>query len=120
VVTSGFYGALTQAIRRLEPPWVAITIILVLAPAAVQVLEFGVHHFSHTPNLKTGVLASTAMTALASLFNWYSMRRGAILTGREARPFSADLKRFPALVYGFVTAVPVALVERLRRDRWWR
>jgi hypothetical protein len=117
VLTSGFYGALTQAFRRLEPPWVAFAIILVLAPAAVQLLEFLVHHFTRTPNLKTGVLISTAMTALASLFNWYSMRQGAMLTGREARPFSADLKRFPALIYGFVTAIPIAIAGRLRRDR---
>jgi len=33
VVTSGFYGAFTQAFRRLEPPWLAFTIILVPAPA---------------------------------------------------------------------------------------
>jgi hypothetical protein len=117
VVTSGFYGALTQAFRRLEPAWVAFTIILVLTPAVVQLLEFLVHHFTHTPNLKTGVFISTAMTAMASLFNWYSMRQGAMLTGREARPFSADLKRFPALLYGFVTAIPIAIAQRLRRDK---
>ena len=117
VVTSGFYGALTQAFRRLEPPWLALTIILVLAPAAVQLLEFLVHFFTHTANLKTGIIVSTVMTAFASLFNWYSMRHGAMLTGREARPFSADLKRFPALIYGFVTAVPRAIAERSRRAK---
>lgn len=112
VVTSGFYGALTQAIRRLEPPWLAILLVLVVAPAAVQVLELFVHLFSRTPNLKTGVIISTAATALASLFNWYSMRQGAMLTGRDARPFSADLKRFPTLIYGFVTAIPKAIAKR--------
>ncbi len=115
VLTSGFYGALTQALRRLEPPWVAFTIILVLAPAAVQLLEFLVHNFTHTPNLRTGVIISTTMTALASLFNLYSMRRQAMLTGLEARPFSEDLKRFPALIYGFVTAIPIAIAKRVRR-----
>ena len=55
------------------------------------------------------------MTAFASLFNWYSMRHGAMLTGREARPFPADLKRFPALIYGFVTVIPRAIGERSRR-----
>ena len=117
VVTSGFYGALTQVIRRLEPPWVSIVIILVVAPAAVQLLELMVHFFSHTPNLKTGVILSTVMTALASLFNWYSMRQGAMLTGHEARPFSADLKRFPNLVYGFLTAIPIAIAKRSRRGK---
>jgi hypothetical protein len=83
--------------------------ILVLAPAAVQLLEFLVHLFANTPNFKTGVFISTGMTALASLFNWYSMRQGMMLTGREARPFSADLNRFSALVHGFVTTIPLPL-----------
>ena len=115
VVTSGFYGAVMQAIRRLEPPWLAIVIVLVLAPAAVQLLELGVHVFSGTPNLKTGVLVSTAMTAVASLFNWYSMRQGALLTGEGASPFLSDLKRLPRLIYGFVTAIPRAVAEWLSR-----
>src|ERR1700733_4773982 len=79
VVTSGFYGAVTQAIRRLEPPWLGIAIVLFLAPAAVQLLEFAVHLLSGTPNLKAGLIVSTVMTAVASLFNWYSMRQGALL-----------------------------------------
>lgn len=114
VVTSGFYGAITQAIRRLQPAWLAITIILVLAPAAVQLLELGVHLVSHTPNLKTGVLISTTMTAVASLFNWYAMRKGAMLTGSEAKPFWSDLKKFPALIYGFIMAIPRAALGLVR------
>lgn len=116
VITSGFYGALTQAIRKLEPPWIAFTIVLILAPAAVQFMEFLVHASTHTPNLKTGVIVSTTMTALASLFNWYSMRQGAMITGREARPFSEDLKRIPFLIYGFVSAIPAAIAKSLRRQ----
>jgi hypothetical protein len=81
VVTSGFYGAATQAIRKLEPAWLAILIVLLIAPAAVQVLELGVHLVSRTPNLKAGILVSTLMTAVASLFNWYAMRQGTMLTG---------------------------------------
>lgn len=115
VVTSGFYGAVTEAIRKLKPAWLAILIVLVLAPAAVQLLELGVHVVSHTPNLKTGVWVSTIMTAVASLFNWYAMRQGIMLTGSEAKPFLSDLKRFPLLVYGFITAIPKLLAERLSR-----
>jgi hypothetical protein len=114
VVTSGFYGAVTQAIRRLEPAWLAVLIVLVLAPAAVQLLELGVHFVSKTPNLKTGVIVSTVMTAVASMFNWYAMRHGTMLTGSEAKPFLSDLKRFPALVYGFVMAIPRMLAARFR------
>lgn len=117
VVTSGFYGAIIQALRQLQPAWLAILIVLLLAPAVVQLLEFAVHLFSGTPNLKTGVFISTAMTAVASLFNWYSMRHGALLTGRNAGSFSSDLARFPVLIYGFVTAIPNAVRARLARKR---
>jgi hypothetical protein len=115
VVTSGFYGAVTESIRQLQPAWLAILIVLMLAPAAVQLLELAVHLLSGTPNLKTGVFVSTTMTAVASLFNWYSMRQGALLTGRNATSFGSDLKRFPILIWGFVMAIPNAIAERLRR-----
>ena len=115
VVTSGFYGAVTEAIRKLEPAWLGILIVLMLAPAVVQVLKLAVHVFSNTPNLKAGVLLSTTMTAVASLFNWYSMRQGALLTGPNATSFWSDLKRFPVLLYGFVMAIPNAVGERLGR-----
>ncbi len=116
VVTSGFYGAITQAIRKLEPAWLSVVIVLILAPAVVQLLELGVHLLSHTPNLKNGVLVSTAMTAVASLFNWYSMRQGAMLTGQNASPFISDLARFPVLIYGFVMAIPKAITMHIRRN----
>lgn len=115
VVTSGFYGGVTEAIRQLEPAWLAVLIVLMMAPAVVQLLEFAVHLFIGTPNLKTGVFVSTAMTAVASLFNWYSMRQGTLLTGRNATSFWSDLKRFPVLIYGFVTTIPNAVGERLGR-----
>jgi len=112
VVTSGFYGAVTEALRQLEPAWLAILIVLMLAPATVQLLAFGIHLFSGTPNLKTGFFVSTTMTAVASLFNWYSMRQGALLTGRSATSFRSDLKRLPVLIRGFVMAIPNAVGER--------
>jgi len=115
VVTSGFYGAVTEALRQLEPAWLAILIVLILAPAVVQLLEFAVHVFSGTPNLNTGVFVSTTMTAVASLFNWYSMRQGAMLTGRNATSFWSDLKRFTVLIFSFVMAIPNAVGERLAR-----
>jgi hypothetical protein len=91
-----FYGAFTQAIRRMEPAWLLAAIVLVLAPVVVQVLEFAVHRFSRTANLRTGILISSTMTAVASLFNWYAMRQGAMLTGQDPRPFGEDLRRLRA------------------------
>ena len=114
VVTSGFYGAATQAIRKLEPAWLAVLIVLVLAPVAVQILDYGIHLLHGTPNARTGVLVSTAMTAIASLFNWYAMRQGAMLTGQESQSFLADLKKFPGILIRFLAAGPRALLRLFR------
>ena len=114
VVTSGFYGAATQALRKLEPAWLAVLIILLLAPAAVQLLEYAVHHLHGTPNVKTGVLVSSAMTGIASLFNWYAMRHGTMLTGKEGQSFLADLRSLPWILWRFLSAGPNALLRRIR------
>ena len=74
--TSGFYGAITQALRNMKPLWLAIFIISVLLPGAVQVLDIGVHWLRGTPNALTGILISVLITGIASLFNWFAMRRG--------------------------------------------
>lgn len=115
-ITSGFYGAVTQALRRLQPAWLAIAIILVIAPAAVQLLEYAVHLVRGTPNVRTGVLISSALTGIASLFNWYAMRQGTMLTGEEAQPFATDLKRLPRIVFDFLAAIPMALFRRIRGE----
>ena len=114
VITSGFYGAFTQGIRKLEPAWLSVAIVLILAPLAVQVMEFAVHRVSGTANLKTGIVVSTAMTAIASLFNWYAMRRGAMLTGKESRSFGEDLRQFPTLIVNFVMEMPKALLQKTK------
>ena len=116
VITPGFYGALRQAFRRLEPPWVAFAIILVLAPAAVQLLEFLVHLFYPHAEFenRSSYFHSDDGTGVAVQLVFDAPR--AMLTGREGRPFSADLKRFP-LVYGFLTAIPIAIAGCLRRDK---
>ena len=113
VVTSGFYGAATQAIRTLEPAWLAVALVLVVAPLIVQVAEYGFHLAVGTAHARTGVIVSSIMTALASLFNWYAMRHHAMLTGSEARPFSEDLKRLPSLILRFIMAGPAALLRML-------
>ena len=61
VIVSGFYRAATQALRKLEPAWLAVAIILLLIPAAVQLLEYAVHRMHGTPNLAAGVILSGAI-----------------------------------------------------------
>jgi hypothetical protein len=107
--TSGFYGAITQALRSMEPLWLAIFIISVILPGVVQGLDFIVHWIRGTPNGLTGVLVSIIVTGVASLFNWFAMRRGTLLTGGEGQSFAADLRSLPGIIVRFAASGPLAL-----------
>lgn len=99
---SGFYGALTQSLRRVEPHWQARLAALLLLPAVNHSLEFLVHWLRGTPNLKTSVLASLCFTTISSLFHLHVMRHGALIVGEGAQSLWADLKRMPRLVLSFL------------------
>jgi hypothetical protein len=114
-ITSGFYGAIVQALRHMEPTWLAALLISVVLPAGIQALEFLVHWLRGTPNLGAGIFVSILVSGIAALFNWYAMRRGTLLTGTESRPFLADLKSLPAVIFGFVIAGPVAIWRLTKR-----
>jgi hypothetical protein len=99
---SGFTGAATQRFRHAQPAWKARLIILVCIPACLHLAEWTTHTVAGTHGRGRGVLMSVAMSVLASAFNWYAMRRGAFLAGREGQSLLHDLKRLPAIVPGFV------------------
>jgi hypothetical protein len=42
-ITSGFYGALTQNLSRVRPPWQAAMAAMILLPLSSHSLEFAVH-----------------------------------------------------------------------------
>ena len=43
VVASGFYGAMTEAFRRVRPAWVGTLAVMVLIPVINHTLEFALH-----------------------------------------------------------------------------
>lgn len=106
-VTSGFWGAFTQAVRLMEPTWLAVFLVVVVAPVLVQTLNLLVHMANGTPNLRQGFLVSCLVTGLASLFNWYAMRKGTLITGREGDSLWHDIKRMPLIIFQFVAAGPI-------------
>ncbi|MGE3273865.1 MAG: hypothetical protein AB7O67_02050 [Vicinamibacterales bacterium] len=103
--TSGCYGALTQAFRRVEPARDAMIAVMILLPAAGHGLELLVHWVRGTANLEASILASVAMTVVSTSFNLYAMRRGVLITGGEGRSLRHDLGRLPALFAGFIRDV---------------
>jgi len=105
-VTSGFYGALTEAFASAQPAWAAMAAAMVLLPSVSHSLEFLVHWLRHTPKLGLSIATSVAFTALSTAFNLYAMQRGALTVGRGSRPLREDLMRVPGLIAGFLLAGP--------------
>ncbi len=112
--TSGFWGAFTQAVRLMEPAWLGVLLVVFVAPVVVQTLNLLFHMASGTPNLRQGFFISCLVTGLASLFNWYAMRHGTFVTGREGGSLWSDIKHLPRIIFGFIAAGPIALW------RWFR
>jgi hypothetical protein len=117
-ITSGFYGALTEAFREAEPPWEAALTVMVMLPIANHSLELLVHWLRGTRKLLPSILASMVLTTFSTLFNLYVMRRSALIVGAGRHSLGKDLLRMPQLVCAFVSWPPRYLIRRfLRRDR---
>lgn len=115
LATSGFYGALTEAFRDVEPAWHGMAAAMVLLPTVAHGLEFGVHWQRGTAELTTSILASVAFTIVSTAFNVFAMRRGALVVGRGSEPLHRDLRRMPALVSSFAAAVATGLWRLVAR-----
>lgn len=118
LVMSGFYGAITQSFRAVQPVWCATTTVLILLPLLGHSFEFVVHWFRGTALLGASVAGSIALTVLSTSFNLFAMRNGALLVGPGRQPLSRDLERMPGLLVRFVVETTRA-VGRLvvRHDR---
>lgn len=105
--TAGVYGALTEAFRRADPPWLASVTVMFLLPLLSHSLEATVHYLRGTPHLKTSLIASVCFTAISTLFNLHAMRRGILITqGGDRGTFLSDLRRIPFAIVSFVAAGP--------------
>lgn len=112
---AGFYGSLTQSFRHAQPAWKANLVALFLLPGISHAIEYAVHSWRGTPNLKTSILSSMTFTALATLYNLYAMRRGALVVGDGGNSVLDDLRRTPRLIAGFLAAGPQWFLRALRR-----
>jgi hypothetical protein len=110
--TSGFYGALTQRFRRVEPSWAGTLGAIVLLPVLAHSLEFVVHRWRGTPELAASMGASIAFTMLSTAFNLFAMRRGALVVGAGTGTLLADLRMMPKLVVLFVAALARTCLPR--------
>lgn len=100
--TAGWWGAITQAFRRVEPAWQAAVAACVLIPSVSQFLDAVLHLLAGTPHLLRAVVASAVFTVVATLFNLHAMRQGSLVVGSDGRTLRHDLSRIPGLVVSFV------------------
>ena len=103
-LTAGIYGAMTQAFRQAQPVWAANVAVMILLPLVSHSLELAIHMARGTPRLITSISISAGFTAIATLFNLYAMRRGALVVGEGAGSMGSDLRRVPGLILGFVAS----------------
>jgi len=114
MATAGFYGAFVQTLRDAEPEWLTILFLTLVMPAGFQVLEFLLHQYRGTPHFRIAEMISVVVSGISALFNWYAMRRGALLVGGEGGSFGSDLRRLPILLLKFAAALPGWIRERRR------
>jgi hypothetical protein len=102
--TAGFYGATTQAFRRVEPAWAATAAVSILLPVMTHSMELVVHWFRGTPELLRSIAVSAVFTVLSTQFNLYAMRRDVLIVGSGSRSLVSDLRAAPRLIVGFLLA----------------
>lgn len=112
-VTSGFYGAITEAFSEARPEWAAMAAAMLVLPALNHSLEFLVHWLRGTPKLGLSISASVIFTALSTAFNLYAMRHGVLTVGGQSKTFREDMRRIPPLLREFLLAGPRALLQLL-------
>jgi hypothetical protein len=110
-LTAGYYGALTQAFRRVEPARTAMIAAMIVLPTVGHGLEFLVHWLRGTPNLSASIGVSILFTAFSTSFNLFAMRRGALIVGDGSGSLLHDFRRMPALIAAFV----LGMVRPLKR-----
>lgn len=114
-ITSGFYGAITEAFSAARPVWAGMVAAMVVLPILNHSVEFVVHWLRGTPKLGVSIGTSVGMTIFATTFSLYAMRRGVLTVGGQSKSLGHDLKRVLPLLLQFFLAGPRALVRLLRR-----
>jgi len=115
-ISAGFYGAITQGFREVQPAWAAGLIAVVIVPLISHSIELTIHVLRGTPRIITSVIASVCFTVLSTLFNLYAMRKGVLVVGHGGASIAEDLRRVPRLLGGFLAVPFVALLRTTSRS----
>jgi hypothetical protein len=108
----GIYNALVQILKDATPQWLTVTLLTVVFPGILQAVEYILHGLRGTPHLHAAAAISLCVGAMATLFNWFAMRRGVMLVGEESGGLWSDLRRMPIVFFNFVAALPRWIAQR--------
>lgn len=108
-ITAGFYGALTQLFRDVEPEWAASLTVIFLLPLVSHSVEIAVHALRGTPRLFTSIVTSVIFTMISTTFNQFAMRRCVLIVGQGSGSVWSDLRRIVPMIRSFLACGPVAV-----------
>jgi len=80
----GFYGGISEAFRHLQPFWKAAGCAAIVVAGVQNSTEFLLHGYFKNPARGAGVLLSLTFTVIGTCASVYLMRRGILLTCRQA------------------------------------
>lgn len=122
--TSGVSGSLVQSFRRAAPAWLATLIVTISLPVFSHSIEYLTHYVQEVyfagvlpaseNNARQYAFAlSVLFSAFSAMFNLFAMRHGVLLVGagRETKSLWSDFKKIPALVFEFITYLPLLIIR---------
>lgn len=128
--TSGISGSIVQSFRRASPAWLATLIVTILLPLFSHSVEYVTHYIQETyfidilpaseNNARNYAFAlSVLFSAFSAMFNLFVMRHGVLLVGagQETRSLWSDMRKIPALIFEFVTYLPLLTIDLFSRGK---
>jgi hypothetical protein len=79
--------------------------VILIVPVVSDSLDFFVHWQHGTPELGRSVAVSLALTIVSTAFNYFAMRRGALLVGEQRRTLLEDLATLPLIFVAFLSTM---------------
>ena len=100
LLTSGFYGSLTQAFSGVEPRWAGTLAASIVLPLTSHTVELLVHWWRGTDQLLLSIGASVLFTVLSTAFHLHVMRRGLLIVGPGSHSLATDFRAMATLIHG--------------------
>lgn len=123
-LTSGVSGSLVQSFRHATPAWLATLVVTISLPIFSHSVEYVTHYVqevyfkgvlpgSENNGRQWAFAFSVLFSALSAMFNLFAMRHGVLLVGagKETKSLWSDIKKIPALVWEFLTYLPLLMID---------